>query len=126
VDDGWLLAERKRLKDWELRHWGILSEDLDLGFQFRDFLCSDSFEREWWMWREERRLIWWIWQFAFDLLNPIGGRHMVTTLHFYFLRLNSFNRWWNRDFTRFHPILMILPDFNLILPISEFYKRFST
>jgi len=33
---------------------------------------------------------------------------------------------WNRVFARFHPILTILPDFNLILPISEFYERFST
>jgi hypothetical protein len=33
---------------------------------------------------------------------------------------------WNRLFTWFHPILTILPDFNLILPIFEFYERFST
>ena len=33
---------------------------------------------------------------------------------------------WNRVFARFHLILTILPDFNPILPISEFYEWFST
>ena len=33
---------------------------------------------------------------------------------------------WNRVFMWFHLILTILPDFNLILSIFEFYERFST
>jgi len=40
--------------------------------------------------------------------------------------LKTWNRGWNRVFARFHPILTILPDFNSILSIFEFYERFST
>ena len=41
-------------------------------------------------------------------------------------RVKSWNRRWNRDFMRFHPILTILPDFNPILSISEFFEWFCT
>jgi hypothetical protein len=37
----------------------------------------------------------------------------------------SQNRYWNRDFVRFHPIFAISPDFNPISPIFDFFKRFN-
>jgi hypothetical protein len=125
----WSTGGRWLIVGWEkeikrLGHLGILSEDLEfwdfnLGIFYVLILLNVNGECE------EKREDWFS-EFAFDLLKPIGGRHLAATLHSYSLRVNSFNRWWNRDFTRFHPILTILPDFDPILPDSEFYTWFST
>ena len=61
--------------------------------------------------------------------QPIGAGQLEHGRNIYFslcILVKSFNRSWNHDSIRFHPILTISPDFNPISPIFYFSKRFNT
>jgi len=77
-------------------------------------------------WREEWRLCHasWLCCFTANRSRTAGawGKFCFSA----WLLVKSRNRSWNRDFSRFHPILTISPDFNPISPIFDFFKRFNT
>ena len=101
----WLIVgwekEIKRLSHRGNPQWGFGI----LGFKFRDFLCSNSSEHEWWMWREERRLIQWIciWSIKANRRSTPGSN--IAFLFPAGKLVQSVVK------SRFHLILIILTDF---------------
>jgi len=76
-------------------------------------------------WREEWRLCHAAWLCCFTANRRWTAGAWGEFCFSAWLLVKSWNRSWNRDFSRFHPILTISPDFNPISPIFDFFKRFN-
>jgi hypothetical protein len=109
---------------WVVNLWDRIKSWLRIGKRMFTLNNKPGFSRNYLLFHSKLAFTW--------LYSSLPRKESRKAWNFYpgaeksIFRIKSLNRWWNRDFMRFHLILTILPDFDLILPIFEFYKRFST